>query len=498
MGKHLRKRQNTWIDFGFSLVIIALIITGAFILLYSGKNEASSNSDKSNSMESPATLIDKIDSNYPGIKIITETSNDSFAPLAIQYPESAYTEFNEAVSTYITKSKNEYIQTMLDYKKNDGKIHGELNISFKTYLHNSGNYSFVIATNSSSSGTSSLSEIRTFHLNPETGQTIQIDDVLQNNEDNLKAIATLVKNEVLTDEKIKDYIMLDELDISMLPKWNNFSSFALTEDELIFYFDKFQFSTIEAGTPTVKLKLEEIEEFIANPFKPIQKIVTPPPTNEEKPENKESDTPNVDETVESEKAPESSSEEVATPPSSEKLVALTFDDGPHPTVTRQILATLKKHDAVATFFMLGSRVDYYPDIAKEVQEAGHELGNHSWNHPDLTKMSDERVFNEIKNTSNVIEQATGQPATVFRPPYGAQNDTVRNQTELPIILWDVDTLDWKHRNAENTLSIIKNNTRSGSIILMHDIHQSTADALDRILSHLTSEGYTFVSVSEIE
>ena len=167
-------------------------------------------------------------------------------------------------------------------------------------------------------------------------------------------------------------------------------------------------------------------------------------------------------------------------------------------MTIQILETLNKYDAKATFFMLGSRVEYYPEIAKKVQEAGHELGNHTWNHPDLTKAGVEKVRNEINETSSIIENVTGQKVTAFRPPYGAVNKTVRSQTNLPVVLWDVDTLDWKYRDPNQLLAHVKGATKDGSIILMHDIHQSTADGLDAVLAYLQSEGYTFVTVSELQ
>lgn len=181
-----------------------------------------------------------------------------------------------------------------------------------------------------------------------------------------------------------------------------------------------------------------------------------------------------------------------------KQVALTFDDGPDPIVTMQILETLAKYDAEATFFMLGNRVEYYPEIAKKVQEAGHEIGNHSWTHPDLTKANAEKIQSEINATSAIIETVTGQKATVFRPPYGAVNETVRSQTRLPVILWDVDTLDWQHRDPNQLLTNVKSMTKDGSTILMHDIHQSTAVGLDAVLAYLQSEGYTFVKFSDLK
>ena len=181
-----------------------------------------------------------------------------------------------------------------------------------------------------------------------------------------------------------------------------------------------------------------------------------------------------------------------------KQVALTFDDGPDPIVTMQILDILQKYDAKATFFMLGSRVEYYSEIAKQVAEAGHELGNHTWTHPDLTKAGVDKIYKEIERTSAIIQEVTGIESTTFRPPYGAVNQIVRNQTDLPVVLWDVDTLDWKHRDADQLLLNVQNSVKDGSIILMHDIHHSTADGLDAVLAYLQGEGFTFVTVSELE
>ena len=148
--------------------------------------------------------------------------------------------------------------------------------------------------------------------------------------------------------------------------------------------------------------------------------------------------------------------------------------------------------------MLGSRVSFYPEIVKEMKEAGHELGNHTWNHIDLTKASAEKIALEINNTSDAIELASGSKPTVFRPPYGAVNNTVRAQTSLPVVLWDVDTLDWKYRDANHLLEHVKKHVKEGSTILMHDIHMSTAEGLDAVLAYLQEEGYSFVTVSELK
>ncbi|QUW23867.1 polysaccharide deacetylase family protein [Sporosarcina sp. Marseille-Q4063] len=287
----------------------------------------------------------------------------------------------------------------------------------------------------------------------------------------------------------------------------------MTNESIVFYFNKYEIALGTAGIPIVSVPLERLSKFVAKEFKlsiekndddiaidnkldlqEEDKTIDDYPDTAEKPAAPETDDAEI---TKEEPAKDNEEEDKAELPSVKK-VALTFDDGPDPKVTTKILATLEKYNAKATFYMLGSRVEYYPEIAKDVSNAGHELGNHTWTHPDLTNASIKKINSEITRTSSIIEKVTGEKAISFRPPYGAINKTVRQQTNLPVILWDVDTLDWKHRNANQLLAHVKKNTRDGSIILMHDIHQSTADGLDAVLAYLNGEGYTFVTVSELE
>jgi len=180
-----------------------------------------------------------------------------------------------------------------------------------------------------------------------------------------------------------------------------------------------------------------------------------------------------------------------------KRVALTFDDGPDAKVTPQVLAILKKYDVHATFFMVGKNVTKNAALVETIYEAGHEVGNHTWNHSKLTNLSTTSVKQEVDRTSNVIYTAIGQYPTVFRPPYGATNEQVRSVISMPSILWSIDTLDWKHRNADKILAYVKASAKDGSIILMHDIHQSTANGLENVILYLQKQGYEFVTVSEI-
>lgn len=147
--------------------------------------------------------------------------------------------------------------------------------------------------------------------------------------------------------------------------------------------------------------------------------------------------------------------------------------------------------------MVGKNVSRNTAIVKQVYEAGHEIGNHTLSHKKLTTLSIAGVKQEVNGTSNAIYAAIGQYPTVFRPPYGATNEQVRSVMTIPSILWSIDTLDWKHHNPDKILAYVKASVKDGSIILMHDIHQTTANGLDNVILYLQKQGYEFVTVSEI-
>jgi len=189
--------------------------------------------------------------------------------------------------------------------------------------------------------------------------------------------------------------------------------------------------------------------------------------------------------------------EAVTASKSVKKIALTFDDGPNPKSTKAILATLKKHHARATFFMLGSRVEQYPELVDQVVQEGHEIGNHSWSHRDFTKLSQQEIQDEISRTALAVEAAAGASPITVRPPYGATNDLVNEVIGAKPMLWTIDTVDWKSHNPKAICGIVEKEAKDGSIVLMHDIHETTAQSLDKMVSSLQKKGYEFVTVSEL-
>jgi peptidoglycan/xylan/chitin deacetylase (PgdA/CDA1 family) len=180
---------------------------------------------------------------------------------------------------------------------------------------------------------------------------------------------------------------------------------------------------------------------------------------------------------------------------------MTFDDGPHVENTPRLLDLLKQRGIKATFFVVGQCAAEYPDIMKRIVAEGHEIANHSWSHPQLSKMGEGSVTDQLQRTHDVIEQTTGVAPTLMRPPYGAftatQQAWANRKWGYKIILWDVDPLDWKVRNAEHVKSEILKQTVNGSIILSHDIHKSTVDAMPATLDGLAAKGFKFVTVTEL-
>ena len=181
----------------------------------------------------------------------------------------------------------------------------------------------------------------------------------------------------------------------------------------------------------------------------------------------------------------------------QKVVALTFDDGPNPATTNQALDTLSKYGIKATFFVLGKNVSGNEEILKRMKADGHVIGNHSWSHPVLSKLSLDEAKKQITDTEDALTKVLGSSSKLMRPPYGAITDDIRNSLDLSFIMWDVDSLDWKSKNEASILTEIQRQVRNGSIILMHDIHAETVNALPKIIDYLKEQGYHFVTVPEM-
>ncbi|EPM7557966.1 polysaccharide deacetylase family protein [Enterococcus faecium] len=180
-----------------------------------------------------------------------------------------------------------------------------------------------------------------------------------------------------------------------------------------------------------------------------------------------------------------------------KSVAISFDDGPGATTTPQLLQILKEKNVHATFFVLGENTAQHPDIVKQTAEAGHEIGNHTYDHQDLTTLSAQSITEEVTKADTEIKKATGKTPTFVRPPYGSITSVGASVIQQPIIEWSVDSEDWKTRNPDLILQKIQATVYDGAIILFHDIYPETIRAVPQVIDYLQEQGYRITTVGDL-
>lgn len=182
---------------------------------------------------------------------------------------------------------------------------------------------------------------------------------------------------------------------------------------------------------------------------------------------------------------------------SKPMIAFTFDDGPYYSVDSRILDTLQAYGGRATFFIVGSRVNDYKDTLKRIRDSGSEIGNHTFNHKNLEKISPEEVTSQIEMTNDAVEAVTGFRPKLVRVPYGAFKGQVPGLVSYPMIQWNIDTQDWSSKDKDAIAASVLSQARDGSIILMHDLYSATAEAFETVIPLLAAQGYQFVTVSEM-
>lgn len=179
-----------------------------------------------------------------------------------------------------------------------------------------------------------------------------------------------------------------------------------------------------------------------------------------------------------------------------KLIALTFDDGPSHN-TNKLLDILDKYQVKATFFLVGTNINDRKEVIKKMDKLGMEIGNHTYNHKILSKQNQENIKLEIDKTNDLIYSITGKYPTLFRPSYGQTSKKIRKSSNMPIIIWNIDTLDWKYHSSDRIVNSILSKVKEGDIILMHDLYTSSINAVDKLIPKLLDKGYMPVTVSEL-
>ena len=179
------------------------------------------------------------------------------------------------------------------------------------------------------------------------------------------------------------------------------------------------------------------------------------------------------------------------------MLALTFDDGPHWTNTKKVVDLLEEYGARSTFFMVGNRVEELPGIVEYVYESGNEVASHTYSHKDLANISEEVFWDEIRKTNEALYAITGETPVYLRPPYGSRNQFVLDNAPMVLVCWNIDSEDWKSRDRDTIVEQVMKDAGDGKIVLMHDIHTCTVEAVELLLPKLIAAGYQLVTVEEL-
>lgn len=454
-NRRRRMKRRNYLLGGFSLVMLIGVIAFGASLLFTKSPEAAEEVIVSSEI-------------YPGLNLKTTTQEADIYTLFVSQPYTNDKEIDEPIEELIDQHRNDFMAEVKEaepmLKANDFSAH--LNIQTSTTKLADKIYSLELEAYEIAGGANGSTNIQPFILDLNTNERLTTADILNLETDAIANIKEIVHDEIQNDIEINELIFEDLLE-EALENTDNWK-LSVSPEAVSFHFNQGQVAAAAAGVIKVVIPMEKMVYELNPTF--AEKIGVEIP------------------------------EKSVTLDPEGKYIALTFDDGPHADVTPRILDILNQHNAKATFYMLGSQVDYYPSIAKQVLDEGHEIGDHTMSHKDLTRLAQPQIREEIQSSSNNVLKATGNLPTSLRPPYGAFNDSVAEiarELKLPVIMWSVDSLDWKSRDAQAINREIMTTVHPGAIVLMHDIHATTADALPQVLTNLENEGYEFITVTQL-
>lgn len=371
--------------------------------------------------------------------------------ISIHYPKTRIRKLDKAITKYIQEQHKQFKK---DYENN--RSISELNIDYE--YHKNGNYYQIVLITfiSSNDLINPIYKIKTFVFDADKNTFLTLLDIA--NEKDLSI--GKIKQELIED--YKNCISIPQLEET----FSNLNTLQFTFDEnsIVLYFNpdeimKNNYQIIEHEIVFSKFKVH-FEQQEKNQTVQYQK--------------KERDL------------------DVHKP-----TIALTFDDGPS-KYTKEIIEILNEYDANATFFILGNKVEFYRETLERSLSYGNELGNHSYNHKYLSKLSVEELKKQIELTNQIVQNTLHYEIKYLRPTYGSVNQKLKKNSNLEIVLWNVDTKDWKIKNGKKIAEKALNDIKDGKVILMHDIYKTTLEALKIMLPELKKQGYQIVTVSELK
>lgn len=388
----------------------------------------------------------------PESLMIGEASQDyhkgSYQTIEVNYPKFKERKLNKIINDFVVDTKDDFKVRANEVKKEakKDKLKANLKVDFNTYTYQDKFISVELISEESIPFNEVIKTSTYLVFDTNTNELVELDDVFVN--DYTFILEQLIVEELYAIDNSKNRTTLfNEVDMDSI------NNFMLSDNSL----------ELIVNNQNISIDLGQLDKFLVG--------------------NEHSFKPNIKERkIDPDK----------------KMIALTFDDGPHYQFTNEILDVLEAYDAAGTFYVLGSRVtpDAYPTLQRMVN-GGSEIGNHSFSHPSYPSLSLEEINQELSSTNENVYKATSIYPRTIRPPYGALSNDLINNTNSPFIMWSIDTLDWKFRDGPKTANYVTSIVEDGDIVLLHDIYQATADATRLIIEQLSKEGYQFVTVSEL-
>jgi peptidoglycan N-acetylglucosamine deacetylase A, putative len=417
------------------------------------------------------------DSKYSGVRSKFVTRDNKREKVSIEYPITENEKINRLISESIDKIDRDFQNTVLLATVFDKPM--TETIGYQVTHNTSEALSIVVNIKQDMNGAHPASMTQFWTFDKKSGEVVGLADFTEQSDEAAEAIISAAKDNISQTIKQRQQ---PEIDLNEIINKEALSNFIITNDGNALAWPLGQASLLPSsyGELTITVPISSVSKYLQNPT--ARKLVNIPKPPEPKPEP----------------APAPAAPTPA-PTTGNKVIALTFDDGPGP-YTAHLLDILDQYGAKATFFLIGSKVSGQASVVRSIQARGHQLGNHSWSHPELPKLSVDQIAGEIDRTNEAIRQATGVKPSILRPPYGAVNGVVLEQLRLrnmSSILWSVDTRDWADRNSQIVCSRAVAGARPGAVILMHDIHQTSVNAVPCILSSLKQQGYSFVTIQRL-
>ena len=474
--KHTRRTAKTktkpakWRNALIAILLLTTMATVLSGLVYAYFNQLSP--------RRPTALSDEqyyfTDSRYSGIRSKFVTRQTNREKVSIEYPLTKNNKINKTVAQAIDRADSDFRYAATNILTFDQPL--TETISYQVTHNNSLALSIIVNIKQDMHGAHPVSLTHFWTFDKKSGEVISLNDLTEQSEKAAGEIVAAARNNIK--ETIKQRQQA-ELDLNETINQETLSNFIITDGGNSLAWPIGQASLLPSayGEMTIKVPIAAVAKYLQNPT--ARKLANIPKPPEPKPEPKP---------VPAAPAP--------APATGNKVIALTFDDGPGP-YTAHLLDILDQYGAKATFFLIGSKVSSQANVVRSIHARGHQLGNHSWSHPELPKLPVDQIAGEIDRTNDAIKQATGVTPAILRPPYGAVNGVVLEQLRLrgmSSILWSVDTRDWADRNSDIVCSRAVAGARPGAVILMHDIHQTSVNAVPCILNALKQQGYSFVTV----